>query len=236
MLHYETISPDCRELLTQLMRMPELKRFRLVGGTALSLQYGHRVSVDIDLFTDKTFDEDGLERTLLALHPTSFSKERTTSTGFSCYVAGVKIDFYNWPLPFIRPVIVEDEIRICHPEEISAMKLDVIGRRQEKKDFFDLYLLLKKYPLPQMVKFYREKYPLNNLKVVLEILQMPHLADPSPDPQLLTPFHWDEVKPFISDSVSSFFQHLKEEKEKALQDRIAKAEALLKNRPSNTGN
>ena len=93
MLHYETISPDCRELLTELMRMPELKRFRLVGGTALSLQFGHRVSVDIDLFTDKTFDEEGLERTLLALHPTTFSKERTTSTGFSCYVAGVKIDF-----------------------------------------------------------------------------------------------------------------------------------------------
>ncbi len=50
-----TVSDLLWETLTQLMNWEELSTFRLVGGTALSLQIGHRMSVDIDLFTDAEY-------------------------------------------------------------------------------------------------------------------------------------------------------------------------------------
>lgn len=56
MLYTETVEPRAFSVLNQLMKIPELKDFSLVGGTALSLLYGHRKSVDLDLFSSKSFD------------------------------------------------------------------------------------------------------------------------------------------------------------------------------------
>lgn len=50
MLSLQTIQPDTLELLKKLSAQPELQETRLVGGTALALQYGHRQSVDLDFF------------------------------------------------------------------------------------------------------------------------------------------------------------------------------------------
>ena len=55
-LHYETVSPLLRNVLHEMMSCEIFAPFLLVGGTALSLQLGHRVSDDIDLFTDANMD------------------------------------------------------------------------------------------------------------------------------------------------------------------------------------
>jgi predicted nucleotidyltransferase len=54
-LYWNTVSPLLKSILLQLMRCELFKQFRLVGGTALSLQIGHRLSIDIDLFTDAAY-------------------------------------------------------------------------------------------------------------------------------------------------------------------------------------
>ena len=54
-LHYNTVSPLLRDILSQLMELPEFAPFCLVGGTSLSLQLGHRISIDIDLFTEAPY-------------------------------------------------------------------------------------------------------------------------------------------------------------------------------------
>lgn len=64
MLHYETVSPHLLNVLKKIQQLPEVSAFRLVGGTSLSLQMGHRTSVDIDLFTDKSFDIAELQKIL----------------------------------------------------------------------------------------------------------------------------------------------------------------------------
>lgn len=51
MLHYETVLPILKEALARLSSKSELDNFRLVGGTNLSLRFGHRMSDDIDFFT-----------------------------------------------------------------------------------------------------------------------------------------------------------------------------------------
>jgi hypothetical protein len=54
-LHWNTVSPLLKEILLNLMQEQIFSSFRLVGGTALSLQIGHRMSVDIDMFTDADY-------------------------------------------------------------------------------------------------------------------------------------------------------------------------------------
>ena len=56
MLQIQTVKPECLALLKELMSLKELKDFRLAGGTALSLRLGHRISIDLDLFTNLLFD------------------------------------------------------------------------------------------------------------------------------------------------------------------------------------
>ena len=54
-LHYNTVSETLTKCLKELMNEPLLEKFILVGGTSLSLQLGHRISIDIDLFTDSPY-------------------------------------------------------------------------------------------------------------------------------------------------------------------------------------
>ncbi|MBS1760842.1 MAG: nucleotidyl transferase AbiEii/AbiGii toxin family protein [Bacteroidetes bacterium] len=58
MLHTETDEPGTFSLLKNILSIPELKDFSLVEGTALSLLYGHRKSIDLDLFSEYKFEND----------------------------------------------------------------------------------------------------------------------------------------------------------------------------------
>ena len=101
MLYYQTTSPNLVEVLKQLMQLDELNSFRLVGGTSLALQIGHRKSVDIDLFTDKEFDIKNLQDVLKKKF-SSFSISWSNQNGFTSEINNVKADFFNWHNPFIK--------------------------------------------------------------------------------------------------------------------------------------
>ena len=49
--------------------MPQLSQFALVGGTNLSLRLGHRLSIDLDLFTSEPFNTEVLANAILAQFP-----------------------------------------------------------------------------------------------------------------------------------------------------------------------
>ena len=211
MLRKETISPDCLRLLQDLMALPELQTFRLAGGTALSLQYGHRISVDLDIFTDRSFDLAELEIALRQHYP-DFIKDFSNRLGFSGYINNVKTDFVNWSVPFIRPAIETENIRLTSPEEIAAMKMETITGRQMKKDYYDIFELLKFYSLSQLFDFYKERYPYNNAKAPLEFLVAVHLADESPEPEMLYSLDWDTVKTAIKENALKYIEDLKNRK------------------------
>jgi hypothetical protein len=48
MLYLSTVESTTLELLKRLQQLPVLSNTRLVGGTALALQLGHRKSIDLD--------------------------------------------------------------------------------------------------------------------------------------------------------------------------------------------
>ena len=64
MLYIETVKPDTFSLLKELMLVKEMQHFNLVGGTALSLRLGHRISVDLDLFSHEKFENEKSDRSI----------------------------------------------------------------------------------------------------------------------------------------------------------------------------
>ena len=65
MLFKEPVAPSTLKIIQKLFSIDELDHFDLVGGTALSLQIGHRISVDIDMFSKSVFDNNQLKECLL---------------------------------------------------------------------------------------------------------------------------------------------------------------------------
>ncbi|MEO8852380.1 MAG: nucleotidyl transferase AbiEii/AbiGii toxin family protein [Ginsengibacter sp.] len=233
MLHYETISPHLLSVLKRIQSLPDVSRFRLVGGTSLSLQIGHRISVDIDLFTDKSFDITELQKTLDKTFD-SFEVVWANKNGFVSTIDNIKVDFFDWHIPFIKDLINEDGICLAHMEDIGAMKLEAITSRKEKKDFIDIMFLLRKYSLTDLLSAHKVKYPYMSTKFVIESLLAVDFADNTEPPKMIIPYDWQNEKSFIIKTVNNYLSGLKEGVIKQQEDRIMKAEELLrkKNRKS----
>jgi hypothetical protein len=127
MLHTETVESGAFSVLEQLMRIPELKDFSLVGGTALSLYFGHRVSVDLDLFSIKQFENTEIIDALKEKFRDKFiMEEKAPRFGVFCFIHDVKVDIVRHPHPLIRPELNIDDIRMFSIEDMIAMKIQAI--------------------------------------------------------------------------------------------------------------
>lgn len=131
------------------MEIPELLHFSLVGGTALSLRYGHRTSIDIDLFCNNKFESDPIVNALIKEFGKDYHTEsKNARWGIFCYIADLKLDIVHYPHPLISAIEKIDCIRMYADKDIIAMKLNAILGRGKKKDFWDIYELLEhKYVL-----------------------------------------------------------------------------------------
>lgn len=203
MLHYETVEPDTLELLRGLMDMPYLSSFSLVGGTALALQIGHRKSIDLDLFTESDFDSDKLLASLAQdfQHIEVLTKMKGT---LLTRIQGIKVDFLRFNYPAIRPVRVEDHLRLFTPEDIAPMKLDAIAGRGKKKDFYDLYFLMEKMSLQEMLDLHHEKFKLSTTFHIVKSLTYFEDAEEDDPPVLMNKkITWSQAKNKILTAVAS---------------------------------
>lgn len=202
MLHYETISPSTLELLKSIQSIPFLQDTYLVGGTALALQLGHRKSIDLDIFGSISASSSEIRQTLSAKHSVQVLKE---SANIDIYlVDGVKVDFVNYSYGLIQPVIVQDNLRLAAIEDIAAMKIAAVIGRGTKKDFTDLFFLLKRYSLKEILGFYSSKYPDGTLFIALKSLTYFEDAESDPMPEMLENVIWAQIKESVSSSVRSY--------------------------------
>lgn len=200
MLCLETIEPDTLELLSALQRDPVFAGALLVGGTALALQLGHRKSVDLDFFGHLPVSGNELEQTLLAFGPVALAnRSRLVETYF---VRGIKVDFVDFPYPWLGAAEESDGLRLASPRDIAAMKLSAITNRGTRKDFVDLAFLLDRYSLSEMLAFYDQKYADSSQFLVLKSLTYFDDAEETPMPLMLKPRDWPAVKQQVSKAVS----------------------------------
>jgi len=208
MLHIETVEPGTFSLLKKLMGIPSLQPFSLVGGTALALRYGHRSSVDLDLFYHERFDHTSIEEELINEFGNSFAYESGHKKfGIFCHINKIKVDIVYFPHQPIAEFVTEDQIRMYSSADISAMKIQAILGRAQKKDFWDLYELLQHYTLQQLMDWHKKKYPSQMLAISIpNAISYFAEADESDTPISFKGQTWEKVKNGISKAVSDYLR------------------------------
>ena len=212
-LHYETVSTLLINTLRKLMDSDVFKPFRLVGGTNLSMQFGHRISDDIDLFTDAAYgslDFSVFEQYLQLTFPFFDTPFRTDNVGFGrMYYIGlngedtVKLDLM-YTDEFFSPAIDIDGIRFASPEQVVAMKMQAIATGGRKKDWWDIHMLLEHFSLEEMLDLHKRWQPwTHDRQQLLEALTDFSVADTQPDPRCLLGKDWDFIKLDIIDAVTA---------------------------------
>ena len=206
MLHTQTVERDTLGLLKELMAMPELNSFVLVGGTNLALKFGHRLSIDLDLFSKESFDTEEIYNVILAKYPKTELVSQS-KTMFFTYTNEVKLDFVYLPYPYLEPVEDHDGIRLLSLKDIAAMKFNAISRRGVKKDFWDVAELLDNFTIEQMIGFYKQKYSSHDILHLLRALVYFEDAEKQKDPDPLKKITWKQVKIKVEKAVKKYLDN-----------------------------
>lgn len=205
MLREETVEPGTLGLLKRLVTIPELMQFRLVGGTALSLLYGHRKSVDLDFFTDQPLEKDNL---ISALEDT-FGKIKSLNANrkhiYQCIIQNVKVDFVSVADPFLKPVHIIKDIPFADTKDLIALKLNAVKGRGVKKDFWDVAKLLQIYSFKDLFQFYHDRYGYDETYAVQRSMGYFVDAEEDQDPESLDGMTWGNAKEIIKEALYNYY-------------------------------
>jgi hypothetical protein len=209
-LYYNTVSPLLFSTLQDLMKASVFDDFRLVGGTSLSLQLGHRQSIDIDLFTDSMYESVDFKAIddYLRKHYAYVDTFETDIVGMgkSYYIGNssnecIKLDLF-YTDTFIRPFLLTDGLRLATLEEIAAMKIDVVSRGGRKKDFWDIHELMDILSIEDMLHLHQERYPYSHDKQeIITNFSSFENADIDFDPICLRRKYWEIIKLDLMEAV-----------------------------------
>ncbi len=175
------------------MRLPVLRQFALAGGTNLSLRYGHRLSIDLDLFTNQSFSEAEVFDKLVIRFPGIIKTDEGKNT-LSLMIDEVKVDLLAHRYPLLVDFTEETGIRLWSVNDVIAMKLGAVSGRGAKKDFWDIAELLNHFTLEQMLQLFNAKYTNSDRGYVVRSLTYFEDAEDQADPIVLNDVTWPEVK------------------------------------------
>lgn len=171
--------------------------FYLAGGTALALQIGHRKSFDLDFFTDKDFNVNEITSYL-----SGKLQGKIISTGENTVYAlieNVNISFISFKYKMIREFVRYSDISLASFEDIACMKCSAISLRSEKKDFYDLYEILKRIQPMELKNMLNEKFQTNGFNPYYMAKTFFYFdeVEKSPDPISLNGTTWEKVKSYL---------------------------------------
>lgn len=202
----ETLPPATKVLVEKFQHpVPNfLGQFYLSGGTALSLQIGHRESEDLDFFTKGDFRPEVLQEALVTYGP--LQQTELADGTLNTFIQGVKLQFLKYPYLMIEPLHNWNAIQLSSVADIACTKLQTIGMRGSKKDFIDIYFLLQQYSLEDLLQLLKKKYP--NVEYsqthILKSLVYFDDADVQPMPRMHTQVTWEEVKEKMKSVIKAF--------------------------------
>jgi len=208
----EVLSKEAKESLASLGKSKLLERAYLAGGTALCLQLAHRYSYDFDFFIRKEFDAKILVQRIKKLLP-DFKLERTAWGTILGYIGKTRLSlfFYNYPLLFKSHRFLK--INIADIKDIAPMKIAAISDRGTKRDFIDLFFIVKVKKIldfEEILKLYDKKFKalLENKIHILKSLSYFEDADRDPMPRMIKEVKWREVKKFFKEEVKKLSKKL----------------------------
>jgi predicted nucleotidyltransferase component of viral defense system len=195
--HPETLSANAARTMELLARQEVIASFYLAGGTALALQWGHRISVDLDFFNDAVD-----ETVLLGALSKEIANIKVVSQAAQTLhleIDSTKVSFIGYPYPVLFPLKTYAGLKVADSRDIAAMKLSALASRGSKRDFIDLYVLAQQYGLDEIFRLFARKFShlsFNDIHL-LKALSYFSDADQQPDPHMLQPIEWSAVKRFF---------------------------------------
>lgn len=195
-MHTEILTPAQKSILPGLSRALVGSDYYMAGGTALALQIGHRPSVDFDWFVRKVGDPE----TLLKKLKQAQLKFIVLSIDFETIyldINSVQVSFIGYDYPVLLPPLLwkEYDIYLAAIDDIACMKLSAIAGRGSRKDFIDLYIIIKKFkPLEDYLDLFMRKYSQRDIGHIVRSLVYFEDADDEPDVKMNMSINWSEIK------------------------------------------
>jgi hypothetical protein len=195
--HREVIPTSTDATLRALRDAGIVDRFYLAGGMGLALQFGHRLSIDLDFFAKEQFDEDRLLQRVQGLG--EFSLVAKAPYTLHATLGPTKISFLGYAYPMLFSTGSFEGVAVAAPREIACMKLTAIASRGTKRDFVDLYLCARQFGLQELLHLFGRKYAEARYSKPHLLKSLVYFADAEKDPmpQMLVPLEWDAVKLFF---------------------------------------
>ncbi len=201
----KTVPDALTRNLESLGKEKAVEQFYLAGGTALALQLGHRLSYDLDFFTEQDFSEKKLVEILGRLGELSVDHRAEDTLLGSLNGARISFFWYRHPLLF-SPVSFLN-IRLADVRDIGAMKLDAIQSRGKKRDFIDLWAIMQQgITIGDLLGLFEKKYTGVSYNTQHIMKSLVYFADAEQDemPRMFAEVSWKEVKKYIEQEVRQF--------------------------------
>ncbi len=195
--HFEIFPNEQKMLFDILVEQAWIESFYLAGGTSLALQIGHRRSIDFDFFTKDEFsNREIIERLRLLGSFELFSESHNTITGL---LNSVSISFFKYKYPLVNKPHKHCKLTIADMFDIGLMKLEAISGRGSKKDFIDLFFLLRHFSITELLENYTVKYgiEISNHYHLLKSLVYFEDAEEQPMPEMIEDVSWEDIKKHI---------------------------------------
>jgi len=199
--HWERVPPVLREVIVEVGRQPFARRFYLAGGTAVALQLGHRVSVDLDFFSaeDELLDDSRQEivAALRECFPLDVTGDKVGNLHLD--IRGSVVGFMGYGYPLLEPTILVEGVALADLVDIGLMKMDAVASRGARKDFTDLYFIGRHIPLVEILERGAGKYPLYRdfgMRVLEALADFEH-ADRDEAIETFPPVSWELIKRFF---------------------------------------
>ena len=202
-MYEEILKQKTKLVFNKIVKIKTIGSFYLAGGTALALQFGHRESIDLDWFSKKSFSTKLLKKELSKLGNLRIDSEEEGT--LNCSLDNVKLSFFEYPYRILFPLIGYEGIKIADFKDIACMKLDAISSRGSKKDFVDLYFLLKEKSLEDFLIFFNKKYKgieYNKLHLLKSLVYFKE-AEADPMPKMIKEINWEKIKENILKKVKN---------------------------------
>jgi len=198
--HKRVIDEKAWEVLDFLSKNNIFKNFYLGGGTGCALILGHRYSFDFDFFSEKKFNSSEMIKKILPLKSLNLNIEKEEEDTLIFFVKDIMFSFFYYPYKLIENPLYYKGINIASLSDLGCMKLDTIAGRGKKRDFIDLYFIVKKIPFEELFSLYIKKYKIkNNIIHVIKSLTYFEDAEKDPMPRMIKNVKWEKVKKFFMD-------------------------------------
>lgn len=198
-MHKEILDKKTEYVFQEISKNKICDNFYLAGGTALALQFGHRKSIDLDWFSKNDFNTAEIKEKLEELGKLSLESEEKNT--LNVILDGVKISFLGYRYDLLFPLINWEGIKIADWRDIACMKVDAVSSRGSKKDFIDLYFILKQIAIYELLEIFDKKYEkieYNRMHIFKSLTYFKD-ANEEPMPIMLEDVKWENVKKFFND-------------------------------------